>query len=329
MNIIVTGGAGFIGSCFVLEWNETNIINIDKLTYAGSLTNLKDKKSGHEFIKADICDRTLIPELFEKHKPSAIINFAAETHVDRSIDDPSAFLETNVFGTFNLLQAALDYYVKHQPENFRFLHVSTDEVYGSLAKDAPAFTEKSPYAPNSPYSASKAASDHMVRAYYHTFGLPTIITNCSNNYGPRQYPEKLIPLMISHALSGKNMPVYGNGSNIRDWLYVSDHCSALRTALKKGKPGETYNIGGSCEKSNIDLVMTLCSLLDKKFPERAPRSTLITFVKDRAGHDFRYAIDTSKIKTELGWEPAHAFEDAFEKTLQWYIDNLEFIKIAA
>src|SRR5262245_19131488 len=306
--LVVTGGAGFIGSNFVLSTLAATgepIVNLDKLTYAGNLRNLdalRDNKR-HVFVQGDIGDRELVRSLLKKHSPRAIVHFAAESHVDRSIAGPAPFIETNVVGTFSLLEEARSYAEKH--ERFRFLHVSTDEVYGSLGSEDPAFTEATPYAPNSPYAASKAAADHLVRAYHHTYGLPTLTTNCSNNYGPYQFPEKLIPLMISRALAGKPLPVYGDGRNVRDWLYVGDHCHASRTVLANGKPGETYNIGGWNEKRNLDIVETICGLLDELCPKDpvVPHLGLVTFVKDRPGHDRRYAIDAGRIERELHWRP--------------------------
>ena len=320
--LLVTGGAGFVGSNFVLstvkETGET-IVNLDKLTYAGNLRNLEALRSDsrHVFVQGDICDRELVRSLLAKHKPRAIVHFAAESHVDRSIAGPAAFIQTNVVGTFSLLEEA-----KNSGREIRFLHVSTDEVYGSLGADDPAFTESSPYEPNSPYSASKAAADHLVRAYHHTYGLATLTTNCSNNYGPYQFPEKLIPLTITNALAGRPLPVYGDGRNVRDWLYVLDHCEALRLVLERGRPGETYNIGGGAEKQNIDLVRRICSLLDEARPRRTGQyAELITFVKDRPGHDRRYAIDGSKIARELGWRPRENFESGLAKTVRWYLEN--------
>jgi len=333
---LVTGGAGFIGSNFVLMMRrreEARIVNLDLLTYAGNPMNFSvlEKDEGHIFVKGDIGDRQLVRQLFEEYKPCAVINFAAESHVDRSIDGPEDFIQTNVVGTFHLLDEAR-YYWEALPEQeksqFRFLHVSTDEVYGSLESEDPPFREDTPYAPSSPYSASKAASDHLVRAYHHTYGLPTLITNCSNNYGPRQFPEKLIPLMILNAINGKPLPIYGDGLNVRDWLYVEDHCEALSLVLEKGKPGEMYNIGGRCEKTNIEIVKTICSILDEIFPNspHRPHESLITFAKDRPGHDRRYAIDTTKIENELGWKPKESFETGIRKTIQWYLDNPEWVE---
>jgi dTDP-glucose 4,6-dehydratase len=328
--ILVTGGAGFIGSNFVLDWIATQrppVVNLDKLTYAGNVRNL-DSLAGedrHIFVHGDICDRQLVAGLLAQHRPHAIVHFAAETHVDRSIDGPAEFIRTNVIGTFSLLEEARAYWMAMESagrERFRFLHVSTDEVYGSLGPQDPAFTEKMPYAPNSPYSASKAASDHLVRAYHHTYGLPTLTTNCSNNYGPYQFPEKLIPLMIASALAGKALPVYGDGLNVRDWLYVSDHCDAIRTVLARGRIGETYNIGGNSERRNIDLVHGLCEFLDRARPHEAGSySRLISYVQDRPGHDRRYAIDAGKIRQELGWQPKENFESGLEKTVRWYVEH--------
>lgn len=333
--VLVTGGAGFIGSNFVREWiqaEDAPIVNLDKLTYAGNLQNLDGLGSDdrHTFVQGDINDRGLVRQLFARYKPRIIVHFAAESHVDRSILGPEEFLRTNVHGTFSLLEEARAYWnnlSSGERGRFVFLHVSTDEVYGSLCMDDPAFSERTPYAPNSPYAASKAASDHLVRAYFHTYGLPTITTNCSNNYGPYQFPEKLIPLMILNALSGQPLPVYGDGQNVRDWLYVADHCEAIRTAMHKGRPGETYNVGGSSEKKNIEVVTTLCTLLD----EFCPRATgsyreLITFVNDRPGHDWRYAIDATKIRRELGWEPRHKFDEAMRKTVQWYLEHMDWVE---
>jgi dTDP-glucose 4,6-dehydratase len=330
--LLVTGGAGFIGSNFVLSTlagTGEPVVNLDKLTYAGNLRNLGSLQGDrrHSFVRGDICDRALVAELLKRHRPRAIVHFAAESHVDRSISGPAAFVETNVTGTFCLLEEARTFFGALSPadkETFRFLHVSTDEVYGSLGPDDPAFTETTPYAPNSPYAASKASSDHLVRAYQHTYGLPTLTTNCSNNYGPHQFPEKLIPLMIHQALAGKPLPVYGDGKNVRDWLYVGDHCDGIRVVLEKGRVGETYNIGGESERKNIDLVHTLCSLLDKSKPRAKGRyADLISFVKDRPGHDRRYAMDIAKIRRELGWAPRESFESGLEKTVRWYLANIE------
>jgi dTDP-glucose 4,6-dehydratase len=324
--LLVTGGAGFIGSNFVLSTVAATgeaIVNLDKLTYAGNLRNLDALRGDgrHVFVRGDICDRPLVRRLLAEHRPRAIVHFAAESHVDRSISGPAPFVETNVVGTFCLLEEARDYW-KEAGDGFRFLHVSTDEVYGSLGPEDPPFTEATPFAPNSPYAASKAAADHMVRAYHHTYGLPTLTTNCSNNYGPFQFPEKLIPLMLQQALAGRPLPVYGDGRNVRDWLYVLDHCEAVRTVLERGRPGETYNIGGNSEKANIDLVRTLCGRLDELQPRKAGSyAELISFVKDRPGHDRRYAIDASKIRRELGWQPRETLESGLLKTLRWYLDN--------
>lgn len=334
--ILVTGGAGFIGANFVLEWLRScdePIVNADKLTYAGNLRTLQSLKSDsrHVFARVDICDRQALDALFAVHRPRAVLHFAAESHVDRSIHGPGEFLQTNVVGTFTLLDAARAYWnglPAAQKESFRFLHVSTDEVFGSLQSADPAFNERTPYAPNSPYSASKAASDHFVRAYHHTYGLPTLTTNCSNNYGPYQFPEKLIPLSITNALAGKQLPVYGDGKNMRDWLYVGDHCSALRTVLERGVPGETYNIGGWNEKANIDVVHTLCDVLDELCPSASGASyrKQIEFVKDRPGHDRRYAIDATRIGSELGWRPAETFDTGLRKTIKWYLDNTAWVE---
>lgn len=331
---LVTGGAGFIGANFVLAARQAGcarVINLDLLTYAGHLENLDDLDNDcdHIFVQGDIGDEALIARLLNEHKPTAIVNFAAESHVDRSIHGPQAFIQTNIVGTHTLLAAARTYWNALEggaKTGFRFLHVSTDEVYGSLGPKDPAFSEENQYQPNSPYAASKAAADHLVRAYHHTFGLPTLTTNCSNNYGPYQHPEKLIPLMIQNALNSKPLPVYGDGQQVRDWLYVEDHCTAIRTVLAKGKPGETYNIGGNAEKPNLEIVHTLCKLLDARFPEKAPHTKLIQHVNDRPGHDRRYAINAGKIKRELGWEPAMSFEQGIEKTVQWYLDNNSWIE---
>jgi dTDP-glucose 4,6-dehydratase len=323
--LLVTGGAGFIGSNFVLSTVAQTgeaVVNLDKLTYAGHLRNLDALRadSRHVFVRGDICDRALVAELLARHKPRAIVHFAAESHVDRSISGPAAFVHTNVVGTFALLEESRAFFEKHK--NFKFLHVSTDEVYGSLGPDDPAFTEETPFAPNSPYAASKASSDHLVRAYHHTYGLPTLTTNCSNNYGPHQFPEKLIPLMIRQALAGQPLPVYGDGKNVRDWLYVADHCDAIRLVLEKGRIGETYNIGGNAEMANIDLVQLLCSLIDRSVPGRKS-ADLITFVKDRPGHDRRYAMNIGKIRRELGWAPRESFASGLEKTVRWYLQNID------
>jgi dTDP-glucose 4,6-dehydratase len=332
--ILVTGGAGFIGANFVLDWltgNSEPVVNLDKLTYAGNLENLVTLKDDprHIFVRGDIGDAALIAKLLQQYQPRAIVNFAAESHVDRSIHGPEDFIQTNVVGTFHLLEAVRAYWSglpDGQRAAFRFLHVSTDEVYGSLSPNDAAFTETTPYAPNSPYSASKAASDHLVRAYHHTYGLPVLTTNCSNNYGPYQFPEKLIPLIILNALNGKPLPIYGDGLNVRDWLYVGDHCSAIRAVLEKGRLGETYNIGGWNEMANIEVVKTVCALLDELKPAAQPYATLITYVKDRPGHDQRYAIDASKIERELGWKPAQTFETGIRKTVRWYLDNQNWVE---
>jgi dTDP-glucose 4,6-dehydratase len=337
MTILVTGGAGFIGSNFVLDWFRSpgnqaeNVINLDLLTYAGNLENLKslDGNASHVFVKGDICDRSLIDALLTEHRPRAIVHFAAESHVDRSIHGPGAFMRTNVEGTFTLLEAARAFWSTSkgvEREQFRFHHVSTDEVYGSLKPGDPAFAETNPYEPNSPYSASKAASDHLVRAWHHTYGLPVVTTNCSNNYGPYHFPEKLIPLMIVNALAGKPLPVYGDGQQIRDWLYVIDHCSAIRAVLARGRLGETYNIGGWNEKANLDIVHTICRLLDNLRPDpKGSYSRLITHVTDRPGHDRRYAIDARRIERELGWRPAETFDTGIRKTVEWYLANTDWV----
>jgi dTDP-glucose 4,6-dehydratase len=326
--LLVTGGAGFIGSNFVLSALAATgepIVNLDKLTYAGNLRNLEALRADarHTFVRGDVCDRALVAELLARHRPRAVVHFAAESHVDRSISGPAAFVQTNVVGTFALLEEFRLYWEKESKPDFRFVHVSTDEVYGSLGPHDAAFRETTPYAPNSPYAASKAAADHLVRAYHHTYGLPTLTTNCSNNYGPHQFPEKLIPLMIHQALAGEPLPVYGDGKNVRDWLYVGDHCDAVRLVLEKGKAGETYNIGGESERANLDLVHALCSLLDKAQPRpRGRYAELISFVEDRPGHDRRYAMDIAKIRRELGWAPRESFESGLEKTVQWYLQNI-------
>lgn len=330
---LVTGGAGFIGGNFVLEAVEqgVKVLNLDALTYAGNRDTLASLEGNpnHVFVQGDIGDRDLVAKLLAEHQPDAVINFAAESHVDRSIDGPAAFVQTNVVGTFALLEATRDYWKfleGDRKEAFRFLHVSTDEVYGSLG-DTGLFTEETAYAPNSPYSASKAASDHLVRAFHHTYGLPVLTTNCSNNYGPYQFPEKLIPLVIAKAIAGEPLPIYGDGKNVRDWLYVGDHCSAIRTVLEGGKVGETYNVGGNSEKQNIEVVKTICALLDAKKPraDGARYESQITYVRDRPGHDRRYAIDASKLKRELGWEPAHTFEEGIAETVAWYLDNQPWV----
>lgn len=328
--ILVTGGAGFIGANFVLDWMQAGlgaVVNLDKLTYAGNLENLAALQGNtqHIFMQGDIGDRALIASLLAEHRPRAVLNFAAESHVDRSIHGPEDFIQTNVVGTFHLLEEVRSYWgslPKSEQGQFRFLHVSTDEVYGSLGPADPAFSETTPYAPNSPYSASKAASDHLVRAYHHTYGLPTLTTNCSNNYGPYQFPEKLIPLVLNNALAGKPLPIYGNGSNIRDWLYVGDHCSAIRRVLEAGRVGETYNIGGCNEKTNLEVVHTLCDILDQLQPKiSGSYRDQITFVQDRPGHDQRYAINADKIEHELGWRPQETFESGIRKTVKWYLAN--------
>jgi len=328
--LLVTGGAGFIGANFVVSTiAETGeeLVNLDKLTYAGNRRNLDAVRDDarHRFVQGDICERERVRNLLATHRPRAIVHFAAESHVDRSIAGPAEFVQTNVVGTWALLEEARAYWeARGRDAAFRFLHVSTDEVYGSLGPDDPAFTEETPYAPNSPYAASKAASDHMVRAYHHTYGLPTLTTNCSNNYGPRQFPEKLIPLFIRNALAGKPLPVYGDGKNVRDWLYVADHCDAVRLVLEKGKVGETYNIGGENERANIDVVKTICALLDELRPQPDARyADLIQYVTDRPGHDRRYAMNIAKIRRELGWRPRESFDSGMEKTVRWYIDNVE------
>ena len=331
---LVTGGAGFIGGNFVLDAVASGIrvVNLDALTYAGNLDTLSplDGNPDHVFVQGDIGDRALVARLLAEHRPQAVVNFAAESHVDRSIDGPAAFVQTNVVGTFNLLEAAREYYRGLEGEAqaaFRFLHVSTDEVYGSLG-DEGKFTEETPYAPNSPYSASKAASDHLVRAYHHTYGLPVLTTNCSNNYGPFQFPEKLIPLVILKALAGDPLPVYGDGRNVRDWLFVKDHCAAIRRVLEAGRIGETYNVGGDAERQNIEVVKAICALLDQRRPrdDRQPRESQITFVKDRPGHDRRYAIDASKIQSELGWQPTVDFEQGMAATVDWYLANEAWVR---
>lgn len=327
---LVTGGAGFIGSNFIrymLQEGEIKIINLDKLTYAGNLESLNDvsNHSQYTFIQGDIGDQTIVRDLLYKYRPQAIVHFAAESHVDRSIEGPVDFIQTNIVGTFNLLESVRRYWndeVKNSEDELRFLHVSTDEVYGSLGSTG-LFTENTPYAPNSPYSASKASSDHLVRAYFHTYGLPTLTTNCSNNYGPYQFPEKLIPLITLNALEGKELPIYGNGQNVRDWLYVRDHCKAIKTVIERGQSGETYNVGGNNEKSNLDVVQTLCDLLDELSPRHDGRSyrQQIVFVKDRPGHDQRYAIDSTKLQKTLDWQPEETFTTGLRKTVQWYLEN--------
>ena len=335
MTILVTGGAGFIGANFVLDWlalGDEPVVNLDKLTYAGNLETLASLRDDprHVFVRGDIGDAELVEKLLSDHRPRTVINFAAESHVDRSIHGPGEFIQTNVVGTFRLLESVRGYWsALAEPDKaaFRLLHVSTDEVYGTLAPDAPAFGEAHRYEPNSPYSASKAASDHLVRAWHHTYGLPVLTTNCSNNYGPYHFPEKLIPLMVVNALAGKPLPVYGDGLQIRDWLYVKDHCSAIRRVLEAGRLGETYNIGGWNEKANIDIVRSICTLLDEMQPraDRLPYASQITHVTDRPGHDRRYAIDARKIESELGWKPAETFETGIRKTVRWYLDNPEWV----
>jgi dTDP-glucose 4,6-dehydratase len=333
--ILVTGGAGFIGSNFILqriEQGSARIINLDRLTYAGNLHNLSSIRGhqGYEFVHGDIADRALVRQLLEKQQPAAVVHFAAESHVDRSIRGPDDFIRTNVDGTFALLEEARAYWnslAEAEGKKFRFLHVSTDEVYGSLGANDPPFRETTKYAPNSPYAASKAASDHLVRAYHHTYGLPTLTTNCSNNYGRFQFPEKLIPLMILNAHNSKPLPVYGDGKNVRDWLYVEDHCTAIRTVLELGRPGETYNIGGWNEKANIEIVETICDLVDELAPRgKGSRRELIRFVKDRPGHDRRYAMDASKIERELGWKPKETLGSGLRKTVRWYLENEEWVR---
>ncbi|HAK91594.1 dTDP-glucose 4,6-dehydratase [Massilia timonae] len=336
MTILMTGGAGFIGSNFVIDWlaqHDEPVVNLDKLTYAGNLQNLASLEGNprHRFVHGDIGDGALVARLLAEHQVRAVLNFAAESHVDRSIEGPGAFIQTNIVGTFNLLEAVRAYWNGLDDKArgaFRFLHVSTDEVYGSLSGDAPAFNEQNRYEPNSPYSASKAASDHLVRAYHHTYGLPVVTTNCSNNYGPFHFPEKLIPLVIHNALAGKPLPIYGDGQQIRDWLYVTDHCSAIRRVLAEGRLGETYNVGGCNEKANIDVVRTLCAILDELRPraDGASYATQMTFVKDRPGHDRRYAIDAGKLERELGWRPAETFETGIRKTVEWYLANGEWVR---
>ena len=335
MTILVTGGAGFIGANFVLDWiagGGEPVVNLDKLTYAGNPANLASLQgdSRHRLVHGDIGDQALVERLLAEHRPRAVVNFAAESHVDRSIHGAGDFVQTNVVGTFHLLQAVLGHWrdTLGRDSGFRFLHVSTDEVYGSLGADDPAFSETTPYAPNSPYSASKAASDHLVRAWHHTYGLPVLTTNCSNNYGPRQFPEKLIPLVISNALEGKPLPVYGDGSNVRDWLHVSDHCSAIRTVLAAGRPGEVYNVGGRSEKRNLEVIHAICAVLDEWRPDspHRPHAGLIRFVTDRPGHDRRYAIDARKIERELGWVPAVRFEEGIRATVRWYLDNMPWVE---
>ena len=333
--ILVTGGAGFIGSNFILDWvasEQSPVVNLDKLTYAGNLNNLAalQDDARHVFVQGDICDGALVGRLLREHRPRAIVHFAAESHVDRSIHGPADFIQTNINGTFSLLEETRAYW-RELPEGergaFRFLHVSTDEVYGSLGPDDAPFTETTAYAPNSPYSASKAASDHLVRAYHHTYGLPVLTTNCSNNYGAYQFPEKLIPLIILNALNGRPLPIYGDGQNVRDWLYVGDHCSAIREVLREGRLGETYNVGGWNEMTNLDVVHTVCAILDELQPAAngKPYASLITYVKDRPGHDRRYAIDARKLERELGWKPAETFETGIRKTVRWYLEHVGWI----
>jgi dTDP-glucose 4,6-dehydratase len=335
MTILVTGAAGFIGSNFVLDWFDhatEDVVSLDLLTYAGNLENLSSLKNNpqHHFIQGNICDRELVSQLLQEHRVRAVLNFAAESHVDRSISGPGDFIETNIVGTFHLLESVRSYWDgldEHLKKDFRFLHVSTDEVYGSLSKTDPAFSETHRYEPNSPYSASKAASDHLVRAWHHTYGLPVITTNCSNNYGPYHFPEKLIPLCILNALNGKPLPIYGDGQQIRDWLYVKDHCSAIRRVLEKGNLGETYNVGGWNEKANLDVVKTLCAILDELKPKAdgSKYESQITYVKDRPGHDRRYAIDATKLEKELGWKPQETFETGIRKTVEWYLNNQDWV----
>jgi dTDP-glucose 4,6-dehydratase len=331
--LLVTGGAGFIGSNFVLEavHRGHRVVNLDALTYAGNIDNLASLEGNpaHTFVHGSILDGPLVAGLLNEYQPDAVVHFAAESHVDRSILGPAAFVDTNIMGTFTLLEAALKHVralAEDERSGFRFLHVSTDEVYGSLAPEEAAFHEETPYRPNSPYSASKAASDHLVRAYFHTYGLPVLTTNCSNNYGPYQFPEKLIPLMIHNALNGKALPVYGDGQNVRDWLYVTDHCDAILAVLEKGRLGETYNVGGLNEQKNLDVVKTLCSILDELHPAGAPHDKLITYVKDRPGHDRRYAIDCRKLQGELGWAPRESFKTGIRKTVEWYLDNPAWVE---
>jgi dTDP-glucose 4,6-dehydratase len=330
--VLVTGGAGFIGSNFILQWlaeERGSVVNLDLLTYAGNLRNLAPANDDprHIFVHGDIANLGLVTDLLHRYQPCAIIHFAAESHVDRSIHGPREFLQTNVLGTFQLLEAARQYWYElgAKQSDFRFVHISTDEVYGSLGPDDPAFCETTPYAPNSPYSASKAGSDHLVRAYYHTYGLPTMITNCSNNYGPRQFPEKLIPLVILNALDDKPLPIYGDGMNVRDWLYVEDHCAAIRKVLAKGRPGHTYNIGGRSEMRNIDVARTICRIMQEEHPAKTDYASLITPVEDRPGHDRRYAINCSKIEVELGWKPRGTFESGIRRTVQWYLENMDWV----
>ncbi|KJJ96710.1 spore coat protein [Pseudomonas sp. 21] len=339
MTILVTGSAGFIGANFVLDWlagHDETVVSLDKLTYAGNRENLAslDGDARHHFVQGDIGDTRLVSQLLEQHQPRAVLNFAAESHVDRSILGPEDFIQTNVVGTFHLLEAVRAYWnalEEQRKADFRFLHVSTDEVYGTLEAKAPAFTEQHPYQPNSPYSASKAASDHLVRAYHHTYGLPVLTTNCSNNYGPYHFPEKLIPLVIRNALAGETLPIYGDGQQIRDWLYVKDHCSAIRRVLEAGQVGETYNVGGWNEKANLEVVHHICDTLDQAAPRSDGRSyrEQISFVKDRPGHDRRYAIDATRLERELGWKPAETFETGIAKTVHWYLDNQAWVENVA
>lgn len=334
--LLVTGGAGFIGSNFIIgEFGsrDVRIVNLDRLTYAGNLMSLDPVRQNdhHIFVRGDIGDPVVVREVLREYRPDALVNFAAESHVDRSIASPDTFIQTNVLGTFSLLEQTRAYWEElagHRKDTFRFLHVSTDEVYGSLGPHDPAFRETTPYAPNSPYSASKAASDHLVRAYHHTYGLPTLTTNCSNNYGPRQFPEKLIPLMILNALEGKHLPIYGDGLNVRDWLYVNDHCKAIGIVLRSGRVGETYNIGARCEKTNLEVVKTVCRVLDEICPNSpySPHESLMTFVKDRPGHDRRYAMDSTKIEEELAWRPHETFETGLRKTILWYLENSSWLE---
>ena len=333
--VLITGGAGFIGSNFILDfiaYSGEEVVNLDKLTYAGNPRNLDSLRASlcYTLEQGDINDCALVRRLLEAHRPRAIVHFAAESHVDRSIHGPDAFVKTNIVGTFNLLEETRAWWSQlpgKEKDAFRFVHVSTDEVYGSLGAIDPAFSELTPYAPNSPYSATKAGSDHLVRAYHHTYGLPTLTTNCSNNYGPFQFPEKLIPLMIHNGLAGEALPVYGDGGNVRDWLYVGDHCAAIRAVLADGRPGETYNIGGGAEMANIDLIKRLCELLDSESPRASGSySSLVTFVKDRPGHDRRYAIDSSKIRADLGWAPSESFESGLRKTVRWYLRHQDWVK---
>ncbi|HVL77436.1 MAG TPA: dTDP-glucose 4,6-dehydratase [Noviherbaspirillum sp.] len=338
MTLLVTGGAGFIGSNFVLDWlagSDEPVVNLDKLSYAGNLDNLASLEHDprHIFVRGDIGDSALVLELLNQHRPRAVLNFAAESHVDRSIDSPAAFIETNVVGTFRLLESVRTYWRDLDDAAraaFRFLHVSTDEVFGSLEPNEPAFSERHQYQPNSPYSASKAGADHLVRAWHHTYGLPVLTTNCSNNYGPFHFPEKLIPLVIHNALAGKPLPIYGDGKQVRDWLYVGDHCNAIRRVLQAGAPGETYNVGGHSEKTNLEVVETICAILDEIRPREDGESyrAQIRFVQDRPGHDRRYAIDTSKIERELGWRPSESFETGIRRTVQWFLDNGHWVERA-